>query len=98
MIALPTAKPALTGPDAAVNGIHFNRIQAIDNPRERAAFIAEKQTEYAAGIGVFKIANENAVEDVVPANELRRELINRLSTYRRRDRTAPKRRRGVVPV
>ncbi|OZE79152.1 carboxylase [Rhodococcus sp. 15-649-1-2] len=98
VIALPTAKPALMGPDAAVNGVHFNRIQAIEDPQERAAFIAEKQAEYAAGIDVFKIANENAVEAVVPANELRRELINRLATYRRRDRTAPARRNGVMPV
>ena len=36
LIALPTAKPALMGPDAAVNGIHYNRIQAIEDPEERA--------------------------------------------------------------
>ncbi|MEE4023371.1 acyl-CoA carboxylase subunit beta [Gordonia sp. PKS22-38] len=98
LIALPTAKPALMGPDAAVNGIHFNRIQAIEDPDERAAFIAEKQAEYADGIDVFKIANENAVEAVVPANELRAELTARLALYVRRDRTAPARRNGVTPV
>ncbi|WKN55611.1 carboxyl transferase domain-containing protein [Rhodococcus opacus] len=98
LIALPTAKPALMGPDAAVNGIHYNRIQAIEDPEERAAFIAEKQAEYAAGIDVFKIANENAVEAVVPANELRNELTQRLALYRKRDRTAPARRNGVTPV
>lgn len=98
VIALPTAKPALMGPDAAVNGIHYNRIQEIEDPQERAAFIAEKQAEYAAKIDVFKIANENAVEAVVPANELRRELIRRFATYARRDRTAPARRNGVMPV
>ncbi|RZK72380.1 MAG: acyl-CoA carboxylase subunit beta, partial [Rhodococcus sp. (in: high G+C Gram-positive bacteria)] len=98
LIALPTAKPALMGPDAAVNGIHYNRIQAIEDPEERAAFIAEKQAEYAAGIDVFKIANENAVEAVVPANELRDELTQRLALYRKRDRTAPARRNGVTPV
>ncbi|MFE5702834.1 acyl-CoA carboxylase subunit beta [Rhodococcus koreensis] len=98
LIALPTAKPALMGPDAAVNGIHYNRIQAIEDPEERAAFIAEKQAEYAAGIDVFKIANENAVEAVVPANELRHELTQRLALYRKRDRTAPARRNGVTPV
>ena len=73
-------------------------IQSIEDPEERAAFIAEKQDEYAAGIDVFKIANENAVEAVVPANELRGELTNRLALYRKRDRTAPARRNGVTPV
>jgi methylmalonyl-CoA decarboxylase subunit alpha len=98
VIALPTAKPALMGPDAAVNGIHFNRIQAIEDPAERAAFIKEKQDEYAAGIDVFKIANENAVEAVVPAHELRDELVARFEIYRRRPRSGPVRRVGVTPV
>ncbi|SQD97719.1 putative methylcrotonoyl-CoA carboxylase [Parafrankia sp. Ea1.12] len=98
VIALPTAKPALMGPDAAVNGIHYNRIQSIEDPAERAAFIKEKQDEYAAGIDVFKIANENAVEAVVPTSLLRNELVSRLDVYRRRPRTGPARRVGVTPV
>jgi len=98
VIALPTAKPALMGPDAAVNGIHYNRIQSIEDPIERAAFIKDKQDEYAAGIDVFKIANENAVEAVVPADKLRSELISRFDIYRRRPRVGPARRTGVTPV
>jgi acetyl-CoA carboxylase carboxyltransferase component len=98
VIALATAKPALMGPDAAVNGIHFNRIQAIEDPDERARFIAEKQAEYAAGIDVFKIANENAVEAVVPANDLRAELHHRLGVYRRRVTPPAARRQAVTPV
>jgi acetyl-CoA carboxylase carboxyltransferase component len=98
VIALPTAKPALMGPDAAVNGIHYNRIQAIEDPDERRAFVAEKEAEYAAGIDVFKIANENAVEAVVPADELRGELARRLRIYRRRPTTPVARRQAVTPV
>src|SRR5690349_12136051 len=98
VIALPTAKPALMGPDAAVNGIHFNRIQSIEDPHERAAFIKEKQDEYAEGIDVYKIANENAVEAVVPTDRLRHELISRLDVYVRRPRNGPPRRVGVTPV
>ncbi|MBY4127551.1 acyl-CoA carboxylase subunit beta [Rhodococcus fascians] len=98
LIALATAKPALMGSDAAVNAVHYNRIQEIEDDEQRAAFIAEKQAEYADGIDVFKIANENAVEAVVPAHELRAELISRLRVYRRRDRTALPRRNGVMPV
>src|SRR5260370_17700163 len=98
VIALPTAKAAGMGPDAAGNGVHYNRIQAIEDPEERKRFVAEKQAEYAAGIDVFKIANENAVEAVVPANDLRRELIERLRIYRRRPMTPPARRQAVTPV
>jgi acetyl-CoA carboxylase carboxyltransferase component len=98
VLALPTAKPALMGPDAAVNGIHYNRIQAIEDAEERRRFVAEKQAEYAAGIDVFKIANENAVEAVVPADELRGELARRYAVYRRRPVSPPARHNGVVPV
>ena len=98
VIALPTAKPALMGPDAAVNGIHFNRIQAIEDPEERAQFVAEKQAEYAEGIDVFKIANENAIDAVVPANDLRAELIQRLAVYRRRTPRPVRRRQAITPV
>ena len=98
VIALPTAKPALMGPDAAVNGVYFNEIQKIADPVERQEFVARKQAEYAEGIDVFKIANENAVDAVVPANDLRRELINRLAAYRRRPAVPLRRRGGIPPV
>lgn len=98
VLALPTAKPALMGSDAAVNAIHYNRINAIEDPTERARFIAEKKAEYAEGIDVFKIANENAVEAVVPADQLRDELIQRFAFYRRRPRSGPARRVAVTPV
>lgn len=98
VIALPTAKPALMGPDAAVNGVYFNRIQEIEDLEERNRFVSEKQKEYEATINVFKIANENAVDAVVPANGLRNELIGRLALYRRRPMKSQKRRQAVTPV
>jgi acetyl-CoA carboxylase carboxyltransferase component len=36
-IALPTAKIAVMGPEAAVNAVFANKIQAIEDPGERAA-------------------------------------------------------------
>lgn len=98
VIALPTARPALMGPDAAVNGIYYNQIQAIEDPDERQAFITKKRDEYAEDIDVFKIANENAVEAVVPSNDLRAELVRRLDLYSRRKMTRVERRQAVTPV
>ena len=97
-IALPTARPALMGPDAAVNGVYYNQIHAIEDPAERAAYIKEKQDEYASGIDVFKIANANAVEAVVPANELRAELTKRLALYSTRPTVPVERRQAVTPA
>ena len=98
IIALPTAKPALMGPDAAVNGIYFNQIQAIEDPKERQAFIAEKYAEYAEGIDVFKIADANAVEAVVPTDLLRADLSRRVQLYKKRKAVPVERRQAVTPV
>ena len=45
VIALPTAKPALMGPAAAVNAIHFNRVMAISDPDERAQFVEDERSQ-----------------------------------------------------
>ena len=42
-IALPTAKIAVMGPEAAVNAVFANKIAAIDDPVEREAFVAEQR-------------------------------------------------------
>ena len=42
-IALPTAKIAVMGPEAAVNAVFANKIAAIDDPDEREAFVAEQR-------------------------------------------------------
>ncbi|MGH8939250.1 MAG: acyl-CoA carboxylase subunit beta, partial [Actinomycetes bacterium] len=45
-IALPTAKIAVMGAEAAVNAVYANKIAAIEDEDERAAFVAGKRREY----------------------------------------------------
>ncbi|HEY1484799.1 MAG TPA: acyl-CoA carboxylase subunit beta, partial [Micromonosporaceae bacterium] len=45
-IALPTAKIAVMGAEAAVNAVYANKIAAIADDDERAAFVAAKRAEY----------------------------------------------------
>jgi methylmalonyl-CoA decarboxylase subunit alpha len=98
VLALPTAKPALMGPEAAINAVHHNRLKAIENEQERAETLARLRADYEADIDVFKIANENAIEAVVSGSDLRAELIARFATYRRRPARPAARRNGVYPV
>src|SRR3546814_13023598 len=42
-IALPTAKIAVMGPEAAVNAVFANKIAAIDDPAERETFVEEQR-------------------------------------------------------
>ena len=98
MLALPTAMPALVGPEAAVNAVHFNHIQALPES-ERAAFIAQKREEYAVDVDVFKTAADPlAVEAVVDPNDLRRELIQRFRTYSLKVPAVYEKRNPIHPV
>jgi len=98
VLALPGAMPALVGPEAAVNAVHFNEIMALPEG-ERAAFVKAKRDEYARDIDVFtKAADEFHVEAVVEAAELRDELIRRYRVYTRRAYRVIERRAAVHPV
>ncbi len=48
-LALPTAQIAVMGPDPAVNAVFYNRIHAIEDPDERAAFVAEQRGRVRGG-------------------------------------------------
>jgi acetyl-CoA carboxylase carboxyltransferase component len=98
VLALPTAQPALLGPEAAVHSVHYNQMMSIADKGERDAFVAQKRAEYAADIDVFQIANENAVEEVVQPEDLRAQLSRRFAVYKRSRRSRIKRHTGVYPV
>jgi acetyl-CoA carboxylase carboxyltransferase component len=97
-IALPTAKIAVMGAEAAVNAVYANKIAAIADEAERAAFVAARREEYERDIDVVRLASELVVDDVVVPAELRGELIRRFAAARGRDRHFSRRRHGVTPV
>jgi methylmalonyl-CoA decarboxylase subunit alpha len=97
-IALPTAKIAVMGPEPAVNAVFANHIAAIDDPDERAAFIAEQRAVYEADVDLLRLASELIVDAVVQPGELRREVVARLALAAGKRREFSERRHGVPPV
>lgn len=97
-LALPTARPALMGPAAAINAIHARRLDEMEDLDERRRFVMEKQAEYEEDIDIFQVASDNSVEEVVPGDDLRDELITRFALYSRRPVATYPRRNGVYPV
>jgi acetyl-CoA carboxylase carboxyltransferase component len=99
-LALPTAKIAVMGPEAAVNAVFANRIAAIDDPGERELFVQERRTEYEADVDLLRLASELVIDAVVPFEGLRDELVRRFATAdpRDRDHHALAKRHGVPPV
>ncbi|MFG2038784.1 acyl-CoA carboxylase subunit beta [Dactylosporangium sp. NPDC048998] len=97
-IALPTAKIAVMGAEAAVNAVYANKIAAIADEDERAAFVAAKRAEYERDIDIMRLASELVVDTVVEPAALRGELVRRFAAARTKDRAFSRRRHGVTPV
>jgi acetyl-CoA carboxylase carboxyltransferase component len=89
-LALPTASIAVMGPRAAVNAVHYNRIQAVPEGAERDALVAQLRKEYEADIDLEKLASELVVDAVIPFEALRSEVALRLRLAR--DKPRPERR------
>ncbi|MFV2008473.1 MULTISPECIES: acyl-CoA carboxylase subunit beta [unclassified Micromonospora] len=97
-LALPTAKIAVMGAEAAVNAVYANKIAAIDDPDERAGFVAARRAEYERDIDLTRLASELVVDDIVRPEQLRAELVRRYAAAAGRDRHFSHRRHGVTPV
>jgi len=97
-IALPTAKIAVMGPQAAINAVFYNQLQAIEDPEERERRTAELRTEYKEEIDVLHLASELVIDAVVQPEDLRAELVRRYAAYASRERLWPAKRNPVTPV
>lgn len=96
-LALPQAMIAVMGPEAAVNAVYFNKIQ--EKPEaERAAYVQELREEYRRDVDIYKLAGELVVDEVVPGERLRAELVQRLALYSQRFRPREQKKHGVLPV
>ncbi|MGC1208927.1 MAG: carboxyl transferase domain-containing protein, partial [Ornithinimicrobium sp.] len=97
-LALPTARIAVMGPEAAVNAVYAGKIAAIDNETERAAFVADKRAEYLEDVDLERLAADLVIDGVIEADDLRGELLRRLRYAAHRERHFSTRRRGIPPV
>ncbi len=97
-IALPTAKIAVMGADAAVNAVYYNKLASIDDPVAREEETRRLREQYDRDIDVLRLASELVADDVVEPGELRAELIKRFAAAAGKDRSFSRRRHGVTPV
>lgn len=97
-LALPTAKIAVMGPEAAVNAVYANKIAEISDEAERAAYVERLRKEYEIDIDILRLASELVIDAIVQPREVRRELIARFAAAATKDRHFSTRRHGVPPV
>lgn len=96
-LALPTAQIAVMGPEAAVNAVYSNKIAELP-PEERQAFIEQKRQEYREDIDIYRLAGEMIIDGIIPPQDLRKELSNRLEAYDSKELEFSVRKHPVYPV
>jgi acetyl-CoA carboxylase carboxyltransferase component len=97
-LALPSASIAVMGPQAAINAVYFNQLQAIEDEGERARRTEELRAEYGADIDILHLASELVVDAVVEPERLREELVRRFAHAEGKLREWPAKRNAVTPV
>ncbi|MDQ3262876.1 MAG: acyl-CoA carboxylase subunit beta [Myxococcota bacterium] len=96
-LALPQAMIAVMGPEAAVNAVYFNKIQ--EKPEaERAAYVQALRDEYRADVDIYKLASELIIDEIVPSDELRGQLVRRFEAYSGNFEPERRKKHCVYPV
>jgi acetyl-CoA carboxylase carboxyltransferase component len=97
-IALPTAKIAVMGPQAAVNAVYANKIAEITDADEQAEFVAAKRAEYEQDVDLLRLASDLVLDAVIEPSELRAELVRRFAVLVGKSRQFADKRHGVPPT
>ncbi len=97
-LALPGARIAVMGPQAAINAVFYNQLQAIEDEQERARRTEELRAEYSEEVDILHLASELVVDAVVEPEALRGELIRRFALAASRERDWPAKRNAITPV
>ena len=97
-LALPTASIGPMSARASVNAVYANKIAAISDPEERAAFVAARTAEQQKDINLLRMAADLVVDAVVEPERLRDELVARMVDSDRWARSTGRRHHVVSPV
>ncbi|MGI8878957.1 MAG: acyl-CoA carboxylase subunit beta [Jatrophihabitans sp.] len=97
-IALPTAKIAVMGPEAAVNAVYAAKIAEIADPDEQAAFVADKRAEYEQDVDLLRLASDLVIDAIIEPSELREQIVARLAVLVGKERLFATKRHGVPPT
>jgi acetyl-CoA carboxylase carboxyltransferase component len=97
-LALPTAKIAVMGPEAAINAVYANKIAEIKDEAERISYVGRLRRDYEIDIDILRLASELVVDAIVEPREVRRELVARFAAAATKDRHFSTRRHGIPPV
>ena len=96
VLGLPSGEIGIMGPEAAINAVYANKLDAIDDPDERAERERELREEYRRDIDVHRMASEVVIDEIVPPSSLRRELVERFAFYESVEKSLPDKKHGTI--
>jgi len=94
-MALPSAEISVMGPDAAVHALFGGQLEDMEG-ETREAFIDSAKEEFQKYIDIRKQASKMQVDELLPAGDLRKQLVSRLSTFENKRRTERDRHHGTI--
>ena len=67
-LALPTARIAVMGPEAAVNAVYANKINEIADPDEREQFVQDRRREYEEDVDLERLVADLVLDGIIEAD------------------------------
>lgn len=97
--AWPNAEIAVMGASGAVGVLQAKALKAITDPKEQAAFIAEKEAEYReAFASPYQAANRGYIDDVIEPRYTRSRIIRAFEMLQTKRLTNPVKKHANIPL
>jgi acetyl-CoA carboxylase carboxyltransferase component len=94
-LALPSAEISVMGPQAAVHALFGGQLEEME-PDEREAFVESAKEQFEEYVDIREQAATMQVDELLPAGDLREQLVARLDTVRGKGREDRPRHHGTV--
>ncbi|WP_136715498.1 acyl-CoA carboxylase subunit beta [Halorientalis salina] len=94
-LALPSAEISVMGPDAAVHALFGGQLEDMEG-ETREAFIDSAKEEFQKYIDIRKQASNMQVDELLPAGDLRQQLVARMTAFENKRRTRRDRHHGTI--
>lgn len=97
--AWPTAEIAVMGASGAVEVLYAKEIAKLENPEEKAAFIAEKENEYREKFSnPYQAAKYGYIDDVIEPRNTRFRIIRALQSLATKRLVNPPKKHSNIPL
>ena len=97
--AWPNAEIAVMGASGAIGVLEAKTLKAIENPEEKAKFIAEKEAEYQDKFASpYQAASRGYIDDVIEPRDTRFRIIRAFQTLQTKRVTNPLKKHSNIPL